>query len=236
MTSGYTTDQQPPCLSKAAFIIALFQEQKQNCARSLAYHRANREACLKRMATRRAALKAAELAKTPITNAFLTLFFSWCLIKIGDNIWRRKATKKRYKDTHKKKIRRQDKSYRSENREELLARKKKRRDERYATDPNYKLANVLRARLRVALEGKSKADNTLKLLGCSLEFFREYIEKQFQPGMAWENHGPVWELDHILPCAAFHLRHSEEQEICFHWTNFQPLSVADNKTKSDKVL
>lgn len=221
MTSGYTTDQQSSCLSKAAFIIALFQERKHNCERALVYHQANREACLKRMATRRAALKQAELAKTLITNAFLTLFFSWCLLKMDDNTRRRKVNRKRWAKN---------------NPEKISVMRSKRNKVRRATDPNWKLRKTYRDQIYHALKGNRKSAKGRALLGCTFEFFRAYIENQFQPGWTWENHGTVWELDHILPCAEFHLQHSEEQEICFHWTNFQPLSVSDNRTKGDKVL
>lgn len=104
------------------------------------------------------------------------------------------------------------------------------------TKSNFRMRRVLRSRLQMALEGKIKAARTLVLLGCSIEFLCENLEKQFQPGMTWENYGPVWHVDHILPCSAFHLQHSEEQEICFNWSNLQPLFAKDNILKGDKIL
>lgn len=117
---------------------------------------------------------------------------------------------------------------------------------RRKTDPNFKMAECHRTRLRQVLKGYRKSAKTLELLACTIPEFRAHIEAQFQqatvvngisyPNMTWENHGTVWELDHILPCAAFHLQHSEEQEICFHWTNFQPLFREANRLKRDKIL
>lgn len=106
---------------------------------------------------------------------------------------------------------------------------------RRKSDPKFRMEQTLRTRIRKVLNGHNKSAKTLELLGCSLEFFRDYLEKQFHPGMTWNNYGIVWHVDHILPCAEFHLQHSEEQEICFHWTNLQPLFAKDNLSKSYKI-
>jgi len=52
--------------------------------------------------------------------------------------------------------------------------------------------------------------------------------------MTWENHGVLWEIDHIKPCAAFDLTDSKQQHECFHYSNTQPLYYSDNRTKKDK--
>jgi hypothetical protein len=41
--------------------------------------------------------------------------------------------------------------------------------------------------------------------------------------MNWDNHGIIWEIDHIKPCASFDLSDIEQQKQCFHYTNLQPL-------------
>ena len=50
--------------------------------------------------------------------------------------------------------------------------------------------------------------------------------------MTWENHGKIWEIDHILPCASFDLTILEEQKKCFHYTNMQPLFTTTEIAKS----
>ena len=52
---------------------------------------------------------------------------------------------------------------------------------------------------------------------------RIYLEQQFKPEMNWENWGKVWELDHKKGCCNFDLTKLEEQKICFHFSNLQPL-------------
>jgi hypothetical protein len=41
--------------------------------------------------------------------------------------------------------------------------------------------------------------------------------------MNWDNHGKIWEIDHIKGCINFDLSDIEQQKQCFHYTNTQPL-------------
>ena len=53
--------------------------------------------------------------------------------------------------------------------------------------------------------------------------------------MSWDNYGTHgWHIDHIRPCASFDLSDEEQQKICFHYTNLQPLWAEDNLKKSKK--
>jgi len=104
---------------------------------------------------------------------------------------------------------------------------------KYKNDPEYKLRQILRIRLLDALKNKSnKTDSTLLLLGCSFDECKQHIESQFKPEMNWDNHGTIWEIDHIKPCASFDLTKEEEQKQCFHYTNLQPLFKTSDLAKS----
>jgi hypothetical protein len=87
--------------------------------------------------------------------------------------------------------------------------------------------------------GIVKQESTLNLLGCVFNIFQSHIENQFLPEWNWENHGDVWELDHIIPCSSFDLSDLEQQKICFHYTNFQPLfkttEIAESFGYTDQV-
>tara|TARA_Y100000389_G_C17463392_1_gene523498 strand:+ start:3041 stop:3655 length:615 start_codon:yes stop_codon:yes gene_type:complete len=114
-------------------------------------------------------------------------------------------------------------------------RRNARRRERYRTDPLYRIKTILRSRLRHALKGKIKSAKTIKLLGCSYSHAQNHLEKQFLPGMTWENHG-TWHVDHMMPCASFDLTDPEHQRQCCHYTNLQPMWGKENISKRDKVI
>jgi len=120
--------------------------------------------------------------------------------------------------------------YYQQNKQKILARRRKWHNERYATDVNYKMTICLRVRVRQALKKTKKSASTMRLVGCSLDDLKIHLESQFTDGMTWENYGD-WHVDHIRPCASFDLKKPEEQRICFHYTNLQPLWAADNESK-----
>lgn len=104
---------------------------------------------------------------------------------------------------------------------------------KYRENPTFKISCNLRSRLGMALRGHgvTKRGTTFELLGCSVAELRTHLTSLFRPGMTWENHGPVWHIDHIKPCAKFDLRDLGQQKACFHWTNLQPLFVLENLLK-----
>jgi hypothetical protein len=103
----------------------------------------------------------------------------------------------------------------------------------YKNNINYKISQILRIRLLDALKNKkNKIDSSIKLLGCSIEEFKFHIESSFKPEMSWENHGEIWEIDHIKPCASFDLTCEDQQKECFHYTNMQPLFKTSDIAKS----
>ena len=121
-------------------------------------------------------------------------------------------------------------------RPEYKKRANARNKERYRTDPQYRLAKNLRSRVHNVLKGNVKSAPTMTMLGCSFMHLQDYLEKQFLPGMTWENHGPVWHVDHMMPCASFDLTDPEQQRQCCHYTNLQPMWGSENISKSDKVI
>lgn len=111
--------------------------------------------------------------------------------------------------------------------------KKKRR-----INPQYRLAESLRANVRSAIfrqPGAKKVMKTMDFVGCSPQDLRSHLEQQFTEGMSWDNYGKDgWEVDHIKPVTKFNLIDPEEQKKCFHYTNLQPLWAIDNRIKSNK--
>ena len=117
-----------------------------------------------------------------------------------------------------------------------------RRKVRRKTDVQFWFKNILRGRLYDALQQHTKGYNVTKrhsaliLLGCTMAELKCHLESKFRDGMCWENKGLYWEVDHILPCASFDLSDIEQQKICFHYTNLQPLTIFENRSKRDKIL
>jgi len=50
--------------------------------------------------------------------------------------------------------------------------------------------------------------------------------------MTWDNHGEIWEIDHIVGCVNFDMEDVEQQKKCFHYTNHQPLFKTTKIAKS----
>jgi len=140
-----------------------------------------------------------------------------------------------YRKTHKKQIKKYQVYYAKKFRQKKRFYRKTHRKQINKTTRNYlknpinKLRWYFRHRIWSALKGKCKFKHSIDLLGCSIEFLKKYIEKQFIKGMSWENYGLYgWHIDHIKQCCTFDLSKSEEQLKCFNYKNLRPLWAKDN--------
>jgi len=107
---------------------------------------------------------------------------------------------------------------------------------RKKTDVHYKIRAVLTGRIRDAVKNGKKCANTMKLVGCSLDYYKFWIESQFKDGMNWDEFmkGNI-HIDHIKECQEFDLSDPDQQRICFHYTNTQPMWKIDNIKKGQKT-
>lgn len=106
--------------------------------------------------------------------------------------------------------------------------------QRYHTDPAIKVKHLLKKRIRKVVTRGDKSASTMQLLGCSRDEFMEHLQRQFKPGMTWNNLGVGqgrWNIDHIIPCASFDLTQPEQQRRCFHYTNLRPMWAIANIRK-----
>jgi len=104
------------------------------------------------------------------------------------------------------------------------------------TDVSFRLLAAARNRLYYVVKGTAKAGRTIELLGCTPEELKTHLEKQFKPGWTWADWGPVFEIDHIIPCSKFDMTNPEQQKSCFHYTNLQPLLKQENRSKWNKII
>lgn len=108
------------------------------------------------------------------------------------------------------------------------------RKERAKTDAVYAVGQRIRSLIRECLKksGTRKSSRTSEILGCTTEFFKAHIERQFTKGMVWHNMGQ-WHIDHIRPMSS---AKTEAEVIALnHFTNLRPLWASDNFRKSNKM-
>lgn len=127
--------------------------------------------------------------------------------------------------------------YRSNNRGHMIKKGIEYHKNRRESDPTFKIRCYLSNRINIALRKYliGKAFSTMKLTGCSTEELKNHLESLFIEDMSWDNYG-TWHIDHKKPCASFDLSDPEQQKICFHYTNLQPLWAIDNFKKSSKLM
>ena len=141
---------------------------------------------------------------------------------------------KNYAKTGKKKI--AQKRFYDKNKKELVLKNIIRRAIRRRTDPHIRIRDTLSLRMRLALKEQNltKRNTTADLVGCSIPFLKKHLEKKFQKGMTWSNHGRFgWHIDHIIPCSSFDLSDHIQQKKCFNFRNLQPLWAEENIKKSN---
>lgn len=142
-----------------------------------------------------------------------------------------------YSDPIKKEKRKiYNKEWRRKNHKRVKEDNRKRINKRLKKDLSFAIKHKIGAAMRNAIKRGFKKTSAQILLGCSISEFKIYIESKFLPGMTWENWGlgmTKWNLDHIIPIAAFDMKKEEDQKKCWHYSNFQPLWQKDNIAKSD---
>lgn len=145
-----------------------------------------------------------------------------------------KEYNKKYQEEYRQKNLDKLKNYAKDHFQKNKKRINERQKEKRATDPTFRIACNLRSRLSIALNGRAKSNKTEKLIGCTYEQLKNYLENQFDNKMTWENYGE-WHVDHIIPCAFFNLADPIEQEICFHYINLRPMWGPENIAKNDSL-
>jgi hypothetical protein len=104
----------------------------------------------------------------------------------------------------------------------------------YNNNPGKKL--MLNARRRLASSFK-KGGGTERLTSCTHEFLRRWFEFHFSidTELNFDNHGTIWHIDHVMPCAIFDTTQEEDLRKCMHWSNLMPLQIEKNLSKNNKI-
>ena len=137
---------------------------------------------------------------------------------------------KKYRSNNKENIQKYNKKYNLKNKKSILKVKLSWEREQAKNNPSFKLKKNLRRRLYGLLKGTNKSASTMELIGCSIDKLWNHLESKFESWMTKENYG-LWHVDHKIACAKFDLTCPEQQRICFHYTNLQPMEAIENMRK-----
>lgn len=151
------------------------------------------------------------------------------------NIDKYKDYAKRRQRLKKEELAAYQKTYRLEHKKDRNNRHK----QRVAIDSLYKLAVNLRSRFGAAIRCGYKTGSAIKDLGCSIEQLKDWIEKQFETGMSWDNYGNKegqWSIDHEYPLSLVDLSKRELVLPLVHYTNLQPMWHTKNMSKNNNLI
>ena len=98
-----------------------------------------------------------------------------------------------------------------------------------------KLRNHINRMIRMAKQKKIGRRTTM-FLGVPMAIAKQKIESCFRDGMTWENHGELWEIDHIVPLSHFDFANEYQLLMANHISNLQPLLKKENREKSDNFF
>ena len=158
------------------------------------------------------------------------------------NVDRVNIRSKKWRDNNPEKVRDSKQKWinknphkRKEYRDNYRVRKNERKKERRESDPIFLITEKVRARLwkYLKIHNITKKNKTFEIVGCTPQFLKEHLEKQFVDGMCWDNRSE-WHIDHIIPLSSA-TNEEELYKLC-HYTNLQPLWAEDNLKKSNKIV
>lgn len=141
-----------------------------------------------------------------------------------------------YRERNKDKISKRGKLYKEKNKV-AIAKRRSIQEKEKKLNPVYKLSTTIRSLIRDSFirNGLRKSGKTENILGCSIEFFIEYILSKCPEGITISDFGKFgYHIDHRIPIS---IAKTEEEviKLC-HYTNLQPLFWRDNLSKSNKII
>jgi len=102
-------------------------------------------------------------------------------------------------------------------------------------NPQRQVASALRIRNRYIIKHIETVSDQVVMdaLGIDRIGFKVHIEKNFEPGMTWQNHG-AWHQEHDKALSKFNLLDPKQVKIANHYTNIKPVWGLINFQKYNK--
>jgi len=88
--------------------------------------------------------------------------------------------------------------------------------------------------IRQTISGHKRYRKWEELVGYTTKQLIRHLERQFLPGMSWDNHTRTgWHIDHIIPRTAFNFSKPEHPDFkkCWALKNLRPMWSVDNIRK-----
>lgn len=116
-------------------------------------------------------------------------------------------------------------------------RNKKENDIQYKIRRN--VSSMIYQRLRNRLASKETLSTFNDILPYTIEELMDHLEKQFDPGMTWDNYGcgeGKWEIDHYTPDSWFNYDSINDENFKESWKleNLQPAWSLPNRSKNNR--
>jgi len=155
---------------------------------------------------------------------------------IKSNPEKRKLQQGRYFRKNIEKVRAKAARWRKNNPEKVTELKRRAR-RKGRENPSYVLSHRMRRRLLSGLKSTKGGRSWQEVLGYSVADLRRHLERQFQPGMTWENIGQ-WHIDHIVPVSSFKYQNENDPEFkaCWALANLAPRWATENIRKNAKRI
>lgn len=153
------------------------------------------------------------------------------------NKWNKdnKEKLKEYRLEHREVLNERSKLWQKENKEKAFVHRKKWLDSNPIERFKSNLRNLIGGSFKRGKISLRKKEHTESILGCSFEFFLNYILEKCPEGIDLSNfsrHG--YHIDHIIPISI--AKNEDDVFRLCHYTNLQPLWWKDNILKSNKLL
>ncbi len=143
------------------------------------------------------------------------------------------AYKKEYHEKNKDKISEYTKEYHEKNKDKINEYQNNRR----RTNVTHRLSKYFSTRLYHSLKSGKANAHWENIVGYTLEELMRHLESKFDCNMTWENYGIYWQIDHIVPVAAFnYITYIDESfKRCWSLKNLQPLKSEINLKKQNQI-